>query len=249
MTKTVFITGATSGFGEATARRFAAEGWQTIITGRRTDRLEKLQGELPTPCHAVTLDVQDKAAVDACIAGIPESFKPVDVLVNNAGLALGLESADEVAIEDWETMVDTNIKGLLYTTRAMLPHMVSAGSGHVINLGSVAGSWPYPGGNVYGATKAFVKQFTLNLRADLVGKNIRATDIEPGLANTEFSAVRFKGDNDKADNFYDGTDPLTADDIADAIFWAASRPANVNINRIEIMAGCQAFSPFNIVRK
>ena len=146
-------------------------------------------------------------------------------------------------------MIDTNIKGLLYTTRAMLPHMVTAGSGHVINIGSVAGNWPYPGGNVYGATKAFVKQFTLNLRADLVGKNIRATDIEPGLANTEFSAVRFKGDSDKADTFYDGTEPLIAEDIADAIFWAASRPKNVNINRIEMMAGCQAFSPFNIVRK
>lgn len=249
MSKTVFITGATSGFGEATARRFSAEGWQTILTGRRTERLEKLKGELPTPCHTVTLDVQDKAAVNACIASIPDAFKPVDVLVNNAGLALGLEGADEVSIEDWETMIDTNIKGLLYTTRAMLPHMVTAGSDHVINIGSVAGNWPYPGGNVYGATKAFVKQFTLNLRADLVGKNIRATDIEPGLANTEFSAVRFKGDTSKADAFYDGIDPLKAEDIADAIFWAASRPANVNINRIEMMAGCQAFSPFNIVRK
>ncbi|UUX50177.1 SDR family NAD(P)-dependent oxidoreductase [Nisaea acidiphila] len=249
MAKTVFITGATSGFGEAAARRFAAEGWQTIIAGRRAERLEKLKGELPTPSHTITLDVQDKAAVDAAVAGIPDSFKPVDVLVNNAGLALGLEGADEVAIEDWETMIDTNIKGLLYCTRALLPHMVSAGSGHVINLGSVAGNWPYPGGNVYGATKAFVKQFTLNLRADLVGKNIRATDIEPGLANTEFSAVRFKGDTDKADDVYSGVDPLKAEDIADAIFWAASRPANVNINRIEMMAGCQAFSPFNIVRK
>lgn len=248
MAKTVFITGATSGFGEATARRFAAEGWQTIISGRRTDRLEKLKGELPTPCHAVTLDVQDKASVNAAVTGIPDSFRPVDVLVNNAGLALGLEGADEVAIEDWETMIDTNIKGLLYCTRALLPHMVAAGREHVINLGSVAGNWPYPGGNVYGATKAFVKQFTLNLRADLVGKNIRATDIEPGLANTEFSSVRFKGDTDKAGEVYSGIEPLKAEDIADAIFWAASRPANVNINRIEMMAGCQAFSPFNIVR-
>ncbi|MBO6559020.1 MAG: SDR family NAD(P)-dependent oxidoreductase [Nisaea sp.] len=249
MAKTVFITGATSGFGEATARRFAAEGWQTIISGRRTDRLEKLKNELPTPCHAITLDVQDKAAVDAAVAGIPDGFKPVDVLVNNAGLALGLEGADEVSIEDWETMIDTNIKGLLYCTRALLPLMVEAGHGHVVNLGSVAGNWPYPGGNVYGATKAFVRQFTLNLRADLVAKNIRATDIEPGLANTEFSSVRFKGDTDKAGEVYSGIDPLRAEDIADAIFWAASRPANVNINRIEMMAGCQAFSPFNIVRK
>jgi NADP-dependent 3-hydroxy acid dehydrogenase YdfG len=193
--------------------------------------------------------VQDKAAVDADVAGIPDGFKPVDVLVNNAGLALGLEGADEVSIEDWETMIDTNIKGLLYCTRALLPLMVEAGHGHVVNLGSVAGNWPYPGGNVYGATKAFVRQFTLNLRADLVAKNIRATDIEPGLANTEFSSVRFKGDTDKAGEVYSGIDPLRAEDIADAIFWAASRPANVNINRIEMMAGCQAFSPFNIVRK
>lgn len=249
MAKTVFITGATSGFGEATARRFAAEGWQTIITGRRTERLEKLKRELPTACHAATLDVQDRAAVDAAVASLPDSFTPIDVLVNNAGLALGLEGADEVSIEDWETMVDTNIKGLLYCTRALLPQMVAAGHGHVINIGSVAGNWPYPGGNVYGATKAFVRQFTLNLRADLVAKNIRATDIEPGLANTEFSTVRFKGDKSKADDFYTGADPLKPEDIADAIFWAASRPANVNINRIEMMAGCQAFSPFNIVRK
>ncbi|WP_420404966.1 SDR family oxidoreductase [Nisaea sp.] len=249
MAKTAFITGATSGFGEATARRFAAEGWQTIITGRRTERLETLKNELPTPCFAITLDVQDKEAVNAAAAGVPDGFKPIDVLVNNAGLALGLEGADEVAIEDWETMIDTNIKGLLYCTRALLPYMVAAGRGHVINIGSVAGNWPYPGGNVYGATKAFVRQFTLNLRADLVAKNIRATDIEPGLANTEFSTVRFKGDKEKADDFYTGIDPLNAEDIADAVFWAATRPANVNINRIEMMAGCQAFSPFNIVRK
>lgn len=249
MAKTVFITGATSGFGEATARRFSAEGWQTVITGRRAERLDKLKAELPTPCHTIKLDVRDKAAVDAAVAGLPDAFKPIDVLVNNAGLAVGLEPADAANMDDWEQMIDTNVKGLVYVTRAVLPMMVAAGYGHVVNLSSVAANWPYPGGNVYGATKAFVTQFSLNLRADLVAKNIHVTDIEPGLANTEFSTVRFKGDKSKADDVYKGTEPMTASDIADAIFWAATRPRNVNINRIEMMAGCQAFSPFNIVRK
>ncbi len=228
MTKTVFITGATSGFGDATARRFDREGWQTIISGRRTERLDALKAELTNPSHAITLDVTDRASVEAAFAGLPAEFQPIDVLVNNAGLAVGLEGADAVALGDWELMVDTNIKGLLYCTRTALPMMVAAGGGHVINLGSVAGAYPYPGGNVYGATKAFVHQFTLNLRADLVAKNIGATDIAPGLADTEFSTVRFKGDKSKADAVYDGIKPITADDVADAVFWAATRPKNVN---------------------
>jgi 3-hydroxy acid dehydrogenase / malonic semialdehyde reductase len=248
MAKTVFITGATSGFGRATAKRFDAEGWQTIITGRRGERLDSLKAELTNPCHSAILDVTKKDDVNALVEALPAAFTPIDVLVNNAGLALGLEGADEVAMDDWETMIDTNIKGLLYCTRAILPQMVANGYGHVVNIGSIAGNWPYPGGNVYGATKAFVRQFTLNLRADLVGKNIHATDIEPGLAETEFSKVRFKGDADKAAQVYDDVDPLQPTDIADAVFWAASRPRNVNINRIEMMAGAQAFSPFNIVR-
>jgi len=248
MAKTAFITGATSGFGRATAKRFDAEGWQTVITGRRTERLEALKAEMTQPCHLATLDVGDKAAVNALVEALPAEFTPINVLVNNAGLALGLEGADEVAIEDWETMVQTNILGLLYCTRAILPQMVANGSGHVVNIGSIAGYWPYPGGNVYGATKAFVRQFTLNLRADLVSKNIHATDIEPGLAETEFSEVRFKGDTDKAAGVYDDVDPIRPDDVADAVYWAASRPNNININRIEIMAGAQAFSPFNVVR-
>ena len=248
MPKTAFITGATSGFGMATARRFAAEGWQTVVTGRRGERLEALKAELPTPCHAAVLDVTDRPAVDAVVAGLPDAFRPIDVLVNNAGLALGLGTADEVDIADWETMVQTNIMGVLYCTKAILPQMIANGYGHVVNIGSIAGNWPYPGGNVYGATKAFVKQFSLNLRADLVGKNIHVTDVEPGLAETEFSQVRFKGDADKAAQVYRDTEPLTPDDIADAVFWAASRPRNVNINRIELMAGCQAFSPLNVVR-
>lgn len=249
MAKTVFVTGATSGFGDATARRFSAEGWKVVATGRRAERLEKLKAELPGPCHVIALDVTDKAAVDKAFSTLPADFSPIDVLVNNAGLALGLEPADQVAIEDWEQMIATNINGLLYCTRACLPQMVENGYGHVVNLGSVAGYWPYPGGNVYGATKAFVRQFSLNLRADLVAKNIHVTDVEPGLANTEFSTVRFKGEKDKADKVYEGVDPIRAEDVADAIYWAASRPPNINVNRIEIMAGQQAFNPFNVVKK
>lgn len=248
MAKTVFITGATSGFGMATARRFSAEGWQTVITGRRGERLDALKAELETPCHAAVLDVTDKDSVASVVDGLPGAFKPIDVLVNNAGLALGLGGADEVAISDWETMVETNIMGVLYCTKAVLPQMIDNGYGHIVNIGSIAGYWPYPGGNVYGATKAFVRQFSLNLRADLVGKNIHVTDVEPGLAETEFSQVRFKGDAEKAAEVYKDTNPLKPEDIADAVFWTATRPRNVNINRIEMMAGCQAFSPFNVVR-
>jgi 3-hydroxy acid dehydrogenase / malonic semialdehyde reductase len=249
MAKSVFITGATSGFGEATARRFSSEGWNVVISGRRTDRLNKLKAELKGPCHVVTLDVTDRAAVEAAFNSLPAPFSPVDVLVNNAGLAVGLEPADAVALDDWDAMVDTNIKGLMYCTRACLPQMVANGYGAIVNLGSVAGAYPYPGGNVYGATKAFVHQFSLNLRADLVGKNIHVTDVAPGLANTEFSQIRFKGDKDKADAVYKGVDPIRAEDVAETIFWVATRPANININSIEIMAGCQAFAPFNVVRK
>lgn len=248
MAKTAFITGATSGFGRATAKRFDAEGWQTVISGRRSERLDSLKAELTNPCHSIVLDVRDRAAVYAAVEGLPKEFTPIDVLVNNAGLAVGLEGADEVSIDDWELMVDTNIKGLLYCTRSLLPQMVANGYGHVVNIGSIAGYWPYPGGNVYGATKAFVRQFSLNLRADLVGKNIHVTDIEPGLAETEFSEVRFKGDKDKASAVYDDVDPIKPEDVADAVFWAATRPKNINVNRIEIMAGAQAFAPFNIVR-
>jgi NADP-dependent 3-hydroxy acid dehydrogenase YdfG len=248
MAKTAFITGATSGFGRATAKRFDAEGWQTVISGRRTERLDALKAEMTQPCHVATLDVGDKAAVNAVVEGLPAAFTPIDVLVNNAGLALGLEGADGASIEDWETMVQTNILGLLYCTRAILPQMVTNGSGHVINLGSMAGYWPYPGANVYGATKAFVRQFTFNLRADLVGKNIRATDIEPGLAETEFSEVRFKGDTEKAAGLYADVDPIRPEDVADAVFWAASRPKHININRVEIMPSAQAFAPLTVVR-
>lgn len=245
---TAFVTGATSGFGAAIARRFVAEGWYVVAAGRRSERLAALQAELGDHVHTLELDVRDRAAVMACPKVIPSSFGPLRVVVANAGLALGLEGADRSDLDDWDTMVDTNVKGLMYTVRALVPAMVDAGGGHVVTMGSVAGLYPYPGGNVYGATKAFVAQLALNLRADLVTKGIRVTDIEPGLAETEFSVVRFKGDQARADKVYDGIEALVATDIAEAVWWAISQPRNVNINRIEMMAGCQAFGPFQVVR-
>ncbi len=251
MSQIALITGATSGFGAACARRFAAEGWQLLLCGRRQERLDELRIELAamTPVHAFPLDVRDEAAVKAAIAALPAEFAAIDLLVNNAGLALGLEPAQRCDMQDWEDMVDTNIKGLLYCTRAVLPGMVERNRGHIVNIGSVAGNYPYPGGNVYGGTKAFVKQFSLNLRTDLLGTKVRVTNVEPGMAETEFSLVRFKGDDSKAGRIYDGAQPLAAADIADVVYWAATRPAHVNINRVEVMPVCQAFSPFAIHRE
>ncbi|HEX7006716.1 MAG TPA: SDR family oxidoreductase [Alphaproteobacteria bacterium] len=248
MTLTVLITGATSGFGEATARLFAKHGHQVVITGRRRERLMRLADELKELAHPVPLDVRDEAAVNAAVSGLPAQFADIDVLVNNAGLALGLEPAQEAHIADWQTMIDTNINGLVYCTRAVLPGMVRRGRGHIVNIGSVAGTYPYPGGNVYGATKAFVHQFSLNLRADLLGKNIRVTCIEPGLSETEFSLIRFKGDVEKAKAPYRGVKPMTGDDIAAAVYFAVSMPEHVNVNIIEMMATNQAFGPFAIHR-
>lgn len=244
-----FITGATSGFGAAIARHAVAAGHRAVIAGRRFDRLQQLGAELGDAVHAIELDVRDNAAVIAAFDNLPPAFAAVDVLVNNAGLALGLEPAHAALIDDWDRMVDTNIKGLMYCTRAALPSMVGRGRGHIINIGSIAGEFPYPGGNVYGGTKAFVYQFSLNLRADLLGKNIRVTDIEPGLSGgTEFSNVRFHGDDEKAANVYAGTQPLDADDVADAVMWAATRPSHVNINSIQLMPVCQAFGALAVER-
>ncbi|MBL28948.1 MAG: NAD(P)-dependent oxidoreductase [Rhodospirillaceae bacterium] len=245
---TVFITGATAGFGAAAARRFSADGAKVIITGRRKDRLDALKNELSSPVHAIELDVRDRGAVEAAIAGLPNEFASIDVLLNNAGLALGLGPAYEVAMEDWEQMIDTNIRGLLYCTRAILPGMVERNRGHVINLGSVAGTYPYPGGNVYGGTKAFVHQFSLNLRADLLGKNVRVTSVEPGMAETEFSEVRFKGDKGKAAGVYADMQPMTADDIANVIHFVATCPPHLNVNTIELMPTQQAFAAFAVNR-
>jgi len=245
----VFVTGATAGFGQAIAERFIREGAKVVAAGRRTDRLEAMARDLGENLLPLTLDVTDRKGVEAAFANLPPAFAAVDLLVNNAGLALGLEPADRASLDEWETMVDTNVKGLLYVTHALLPGMVARGRGHVVNLGSVAASYPYPGGNVYGGTKAFVRQFSLNLRADLVGRGVRVTDIEPGLCGgTEFSVVRFGGDKEKAAGVYDGTQPLTAVDVAEAVHWAATLPAHVNINIIELMPTCQAAGPFNVVR-
>ena len=250
MSTTVLITGATAGFGAATARRFARDrDVRLVLAGRRGERLEALKAELAdTPVHCLVLDVRDRQAVADAIAGLPADFAAIDILVNNAGLALGLEKAHQANLDDWDTMVDTNIKGLMYVTRAVLPGMVERGRGHVVSIGSVAGTYPYPGGNAYGATKAFVKQFSLNLKADLLGTPVRVTNIEPGLAEPEFSVVRFKGDADKAASVYQGTTPLSGEDIAEIVYWTTHCPAHVNINRVEVMPVCQANGAFAIHR-
>jgi len=250
MKKTVLITGASAGFGTACARRYAAAGNRLVLAARRIERLHALQDELGgTECHILQLDVRDRHKVESAVAGLPPEFQDVDILVNNAGLALGLEPAHEAEMENWERMVDTNIKGLMYCTRQVLPGMVERQRGHIVNIGSVAGSTPYPGGNVYGATKAFVKQFSNNLRADLVGTPVRVTNIEPGLAETEFSLVRFNWDAARASTVYEGTQPLSGEDIAEIVFWTTSMPPHVNINRLEVMPVCQAWGPFTIHRQ
>jgi 3-hydroxy acid dehydrogenase/malonic semialdehyde reductase len=253
MEHTVLVTGATAGFGEATARRFLAHGHKVIAVGRRTERLEALKASLPTDQQkkllTLAVDVCDSTKVDALASNLPPEFAEVTVLVNNAGLALGLEPAHKAFLSDWDKMIDTNIKGLVHMSRAFLPGMVERKCGHVINLGSVAANYPYPGGNVYGGTKAFVKQFSLNLRADLIGTPVRVTCIEPGMcAGTEFSNVRFKGDDDKASKVYDGVKALSADDVVEAIYWSATLPSHMNINVLELMPVQQAFNPFNIHR-
>ncbi|HVL75766.1 MAG TPA: SDR family oxidoreductase [Noviherbaspirillum sp.] len=244
----VLITGASSGFGAEMARRFAQSGHRVIAAARRADRLDQLAAELGANLLPLQMDVSDKASISGALASLPPEWKTIDVLINNAGLALGIEPAQRASLEEWETMINTNCKGLVTITHALLPEMVARGSGMIINIGSTAGAYPYPGGNVYGATKAFVDQFTLNLRADLVGTGVRATNIAPGLCGgTEFSNVRLK-DDAAAAKVYEGTVPLTAKDIAETAFWIATLPAHVNINYIEMMPTCQGFSPFNIKR-
>ncbi|TQF14651.1 SDR family NAD(P)-dependent oxidoreductase [Myxococcus llanfairpwllgwyngyllgogerychwyrndrobwllllantysiliogogogochensis] len=246
----VLVTGATAGFGLAIARRFIQEGARVIATGRRTELLEKLRAELGERLLPVTLDVTEREAMARVLGALPADFAEVDVLVNNAGLALGLEAAQSAHLDDWEVMVDTNVKGLMYCTHAVLPGLVARNRGHIINMGSVAADYPYPGGNVYGATKAFVQQFSLNLRADLLGTAVRVTDIEPGLVGgTEFSNIRFKGDAARAAAPYANTQPLTPEDIADAVHWVVSRPAHVNINVMSLMPVTQAFGPLAVKRQ
>jgi 3-hydroxy acid dehydrogenase/malonic semialdehyde reductase len=251
MSMIILVTGATSGFGLAIARRFVAEGHRVIAAGRRGERLAALVEELGAArVHPVVLDVRDRNAIDAALAALPAELAAIDLLVNNAGLAVGLEPAQRADIEAWERMVDTNVKGLMYVTRAVLPGMVARGRGHIVNLGSIAATYPYPGGNVYGATKAFVRQFSLNLRADLFGTRIRVTVVEPGLVGgTEFSAVRFDGDTHKAAKLYEGADALTPEDIAETVHWVASLPERVNINAIELMPVTQSFGALPVHRR
>ena len=249
MSLTALVTGATSGFGRAIAERLVHDGHRVIAAGRRRDRLDELKAALGDAVLPLQLDVTDSAAVAALPGSLPDGWRDVDVLVNNAGLALGLLPAQESDLAQWDQMVATNVTGLIHMTRALLPGMVARDRGHVVNLGSIAGSYPYPGGHVYGGTKAFVKQFSLNLKADLVGTHVRVTDVEPGLCGgTEFSNVRFSGDDAKAAKVYEGTEPLTAEDIAETVAWVVSLPRHVNINRVEMMPTCQASGPLAIKR-
>ncbi|HAA45083.1 MAG: glucose/ribitol dehydrogenase family protein [Halomonas sp. 54_146] len=247
----VLITGATSGFGKAAAQRFAKAGWSLILTGRRLERLKALEEELSqqVPVLTLALDVRDSDAVTNAISNLPESFLPLTCLINNAGLALAPEPAQKVALQDWHTMIDTNITGLVNVTHAVLPLLLNTGEGaSILNLGSVAGQWPYPGGHVYGASKAFVQQFSYNLRCDLLGTGVRVTDLAPGMAETEFTLVRTKGDQAASDALYRGTTPLQAEDIAEQLYYLATLPAHININRLEIMPVRQAWAPFAINR-
>jgi NADP-dependent 3-hydroxy acid dehydrogenase YdfG len=251
MTSTVFITGATSGFGEATARRFADAGWKLILTGRRKDRLDALCAELSakTEVHGLVLDVRDRKAMEHAIANLPAGFDKLRGLVNNAGLALGVDAAQNCSLDDWETMVDTNIKGLMYTTRLLLPRLIAHGRGaSILNVGSVAGNYPYPGSNVYGGTKAFVGQFSLSLRCDLRGTGVRVSNLEPGLCESEFSLVRFGGDQAKYDATYAGAEPIQPQDIAETIFWILNQPAHININSLEVMPVSQDWAGLSIDR-
>ncbi|PVZ09717.1 MULTISPECIES: SDR family oxidoreductase [unclassified Pseudomonas] len=251
MVSTVFITGATSGFGEACARRFADAGWALVLTGRRQDRLEALARELgeKTQVLPLVLDVRDRAAMEAAIESLPAPFDKLTGLINNAGLALGTDPAPKCSLDDWDTMVDTNVKGLIYATRLLLPRLIAHGRGaSIVNLGSVAGNYPYPGSHVYGATKAFVGQFSLNLRCDLQGTGVRVTNLEPGLCESEFSLVRFNGDQSKYDATYKGAEPVQPQDIAETIFWVMNQPAHLNINSLEIMPVSQSWAGFAIER-
>lgn len=250
MSKTVLITGASSGFGAATARLFANKGHRLVLLARRQERLEALQQELAelTEVCTLTADICNIQQLPERLKSIPDAFTPIDILVNNAGLALGMEKAHETHWEDWQTMVDTNITGLLAITRYFLPQMVQHNTGHIINIASTAGSWPYPGGNTYGASKAFVQQFSRGLRADLLGTKVRVTTLSPGMAETEFSEVRFHGNKQQAASVYENTKPLSAEDIADIIYWVSSVPSHVNINEMEIMPVDQSWGPLAVHR-
>jgi serine 3-dehydrogenase len=248
MTRTALITGATSGFGAAAVHRFAQAGWRVIATGRRAERLQPLVDAYgPERVHAAVFDVRDSAAMEAALAALPADFAAIDLLVNNAGLAQGTAPAQSASLEDWRTMIDTNVTALVTLTHRLLPQLV-ARKGAIINISSVAGVYPYPGGNAYGGTKAFVSQFSLGLRSDLHGTGVRVTTIEPGMAETEFTLVRTHGNQAASDTLYTGANPMTADDIAEQIFWVANLPAHLNINRLELMPVSQSYAGFQVAR-
>ena len=251
MSRTIFITGATSGFGAATARLFADNGWQVVATGRRRERLEALKAECGADkLHVAEMDLTDRASIKAAIAGLPEAFSTIDCLFNNGGLALGTGAIPDIDEADWRQMVETNIMGLLHTTLDVLPHLKAAGPGaSIINAGSVASRFPYAGGNVYGATKAFVHQFSYNLRIDLADTGIRVTDLMPGMAKTEFTAVRTHGDDAANERFYEGVDPIRPEDIAGMVWYLANLPAHLNINSLEVMPVQQNPGGFAVKRR
>ncbi|HEX5057018.1 MAG TPA: SDR family NAD(P)-dependent oxidoreductase [Gammaproteobacteria bacterium] len=250
--KIALVTGASSGIGLEVARTFAQRGFNLALLARRRDRLEKLAAELSghTSCHVMACDINDGAAVEREITALPRDFSTIDILINNAGLSLGLDRAHEASWDDWQRMIDTNCKSLAFMTHLLVPGMVARNRGHIVNIGSVAGSYAYRGGNVYGATKAFVEQFSRNLKADLLGTAVRVTNIEPGMTtDSEFSLVRFHGNEQEANRVYQGTVPMTAADIAAAVDWVIAQPAHVNINRIEMMPVSQAPGGLAVHRK
>lgn len=249
MQRTALITGTTSGFGAATARRFVTAGWQVVATGRRADRLQALVDELGADrVHAAAFDVRDADAMNAAMEALPVAFRGVDLLVNNAGLAQGTQPAQNARLDDWQRMIDTNITALVTLTRRMLPALIER-RGAIINISSTAATYPYTGGNVYGGTKAFVSQFSLGLRSDLHGTGVRVTTLEPGMAETEFTLVRTHGDQTASDALYKGANPMTAQDIAETIFWIATLPPHLNVNRLEMMPVSQSFAGFQVARE
>jgi serine 3-dehydrogenase (NADP+) len=249
MIKTAFITGATSGFGRATARRFVEAGWRVVAVGRRAERLRTLVDELGDKwVHPAAFDLRDAAATQAALEALPEGFRNIDLLVNNAGLALGTRPAQDASLDDWQVMIDTNVTALVTLTRALLPNLI-ARRGGIVNISSTAATYPYAGGNVYGGSKAFVSQFSLGLRSDLHGTGVRVTTLEPGMAETEFTLVRTHGDQAASDALYRGAQPLTADDVADTIHWIATLPTHLNVNRLELMPVSQSFAGFQVHRE
>ena len=247
MQKIALITGATAGFGNSSVKEFIDNGWKVIATGRREERLLALKEQFGEALHTLTFDIQNSTQINEAIDSLPSNFKNIDLLINNAGLALGTAAAQECDLEQWNTMVDTNIRGLMSLTHKVLPTLIEQ-RGAVINISSVAASYPYPGGNVYGGTKAFVVQFSLGLRSDLHGTGVRVTCVEPGMSETEFTLVRTKGDQSASDKLYEGANPMTGEDIAKTLYWIATLPPHMNINRIELMPVNQSFSPFQVHR-